>query len=169
MCDEKFLEFTASTYGVFIASVFVKLLEIYSGPGFLCVSVCSIWSCQSMDRVDSSFSQLWLSSSLFSSSKGPSPLSKNNYQEYEFYSLLDQGFFHMMPRRRSGGVTDIWFIYVKQKKRDGLQEKRDGCYIQEVLKLTDPVHAPFIFLHMILACVCADTTLALLSLVVTRI
>lgn len=48
------------------------------------------------------------------------------------------------------------------------EKKRDGHYIQEVLKLRDPEHAPFIFFHMIPACVfCAGPTPALSSLTVT--
>lgn len=69
--------------------------------------------------------------------------------------------------RKAGRVTGVLFMLIVSRHGVG-GGKGDGRYSQEVLKLRDSEHAPFIFFHMIPACVfCAGPTPALSSLTVT--
>lgn len=107
---------------------------------------------------------LWCPLPSSAASKDSSPLIKTTTRHMRALLPSSSDFLLCDAMKKTGRVTDTWFIYV------GCEEKRDDCYIQEVIKLRDLEHFLLIFLHIILDCVfCADPTPALSSFVVTRI
>lgn len=71
------------------------------------------------------FTQSWVSSSFFSSSKGLKATHRSNHQEYEFYSFLVQRFLCLMPWGKTNTVTDTWFIYLIVSGSMGISKR--GC------------------------------------------